>query len=58
MRRPTPTTSALQKSLLGQAVAIPLYVQNYERIFQKSMTGYVDNPAYSNVVFIYNLRPA
>jgi peptide/nickel transport system substrate-binding protein len=48
---------ALQRSLLDQAVALPLYVQNYERIYQKSMTGYVDNPAYSNVVFIYDLHP-
>jgi peptide/nickel transport system substrate-binding protein len=49
---------ALQKTLLGQAVALPLYVQNYQRVYQKSMTGYVDNPSYSNVVFVYDLHPA
>ena len=49
---------ALQKQLLGQAVAVPLYVQNYQRVFQKTMTGYVDNPAYSNVVFVYDVRPS
>jgi peptide/nickel transport system substrate-binding protein len=49
---------ALQKQLLGQAVAVPLYVQNYQRVFQKSMTGYVDNPAYSNVVFVYDVHPS
>ena len=49
---------ALQKQLLGKAVAVPLYVQNYQRVFQKTMTGYVDNPAYSNVVFVYDVRPS
>jgi peptide/nickel transport system substrate-binding protein len=49
---------ALQRSLLQQAVAVPLYVQNYQRVFQKSMTGYVDNPAYSNVVFVYDVHPS
>lgn len=52
------TYVSLQRKLLDQAVAVPLYVQNYQRIYQKSMSGYVDNPSYSNVVFIYNLRPA
>ena len=49
---------ALQRTLLGEAVAVPLFVQNYERIYQKSMTGYVDNPSYPNVVFVYDLHPA
>ena len=49
---------ALQRKLLADAVAVPLYVQNYQRIYQKSMTGYVDNPAYANTVFIHDLRPA
>jgi peptide/nickel transport system substrate-binding protein len=49
---------SLQKQLLGQAVAVPLYVQNYQRVFQKTMTGYVDNPAYSNVVFVYDVHPS
>jgi peptide/nickel transport system substrate-binding protein len=52
------TYVSLQRSLLGQAVAVPLYVQNYQRVFQKSMTGYVDNPAYSNVVFVYDVHPS
>jgi peptide/nickel transport system substrate-binding protein len=54
----TATYIRLQKTLLAQAVAVPLYVQNYERVYQKSMTGYVDNPAYSNVVFVYDVRPS
>jgi peptide/nickel transport system substrate-binding protein len=49
---------SLQKQLLGQAVAVPLYVQNFQRVYQKSMTGYVDNPAYSNVVFVYDVHPS
>jgi peptide/nickel transport system substrate-binding protein len=49
---------SLQKQLLGKAVAVPLYVQNYQRVFQKTMTGYVDNPAYSNVVFVYDVQPS
>jgi peptide/nickel transport system substrate-binding protein len=49
---------ALQRKLLADAVAVPLYVQNYQRIYQKSMSGYVDNPAYANTVFIHDLRPA
>ena len=52
------TYVSLQKTLLAQAVAIPLYVQNYQRVYQKSMTGYVDNPAYSNVVFVYDVHPS
>ena len=47
----------LQHRLISQAVAVPLYVQKYERVFSKSVGGYVDNPAYPNVVFVYDLRP-
>ncbi|HKI91245.1 MAG TPA: ABC transporter substrate-binding protein, partial [Gaiellaceae bacterium] len=47
----------LQHRLISQAVAIPLYVQKYERVFSNSVGGYVDNPAYPNVVFVYDLRP-
>ena len=49
---------ALQRKLLADAVAVPLYVQNYQRVYQKSMAGYVDNPAYANTVFIHDLHPA
>jgi peptide/nickel transport system substrate-binding protein len=48
---------AIQTRLLEEAVAVPLYVVNYQRVFQKSFTGYVDNPAYANVVFVYDLTP-
>ncbi len=49
--------AGLQKTLLDAAVAIPLYVQTYQRAFAKTVSGYVDNPAYSNVVFIHELTP-
>ena len=42
--RPKPPTSRSSASCSTEAVAVPLYVQNYQRVYQKSMTGYVDNP--------------
>lgn len=50
------TYAALQKTLLTDlAVAVPLYVQKSERAISASVSGYTDNPAYSNVVFVYQL---
>ncbi|MEW9534272.1 ABC transporter substrate-binding protein [Microbispora sp. NPDC049125] len=48
----------LQNKIIGEraAVAVP-YVQNYQRAFSKTVQGYVDNPAYPNVVFVYDLKP-
>ena len=37
--------------------AIPLYVQQYQRTMLKSVSGFVDNPAYPNVTFVYGLTP-
>ncbi|CAA9543960.1 MAG: Oligopeptide ABC transporter, periplasmic oligopeptide-binding protein OppA [uncultured Thermoleophilia bacterium] len=48
---------AIQTRLLEQAVAVPLYVVNYQRVLQKNVSGYVDNPAYANVAFVYDLTP-
>ncbi|GAA1716110.1 ABC transporter substrate-binding protein [Nonomuraea bangladeshensis] len=39
------------------AVALP-WVTNYQRAYLGSIQGYVDNPAYSDVVFVYDLRPS
>ncbi|HEX4815243.1 MAG TPA: ABC transporter substrate-binding protein [Nonomuraea sp.] len=39
------------------AAALP-WVVNYQRAFQGSIQGYVDNPAYSDVVFVHDLRPS
>ena len=49
--------AGLQRRLLDGAVAIPLFVQNYERVLPKGLKGYYDNPAYANVVFIHTLTP-
>jgi peptide/nickel transport system substrate-binding protein len=50
--------AALQRRLLvDEAVAAPLYVQQYQRAYAAGVDGYVDNPAYPNVVFVHALRP-
>jgi peptide/nickel transport system substrate-binding protein len=48
----------MQSTLLRDAAVIPLYVQQYQRTLQKGVSGYVDNPAYPNVVYVYDLKPA
>ncbi|MEO3801309.1 ABC transporter substrate-binding protein [Nonomuraea sp. B1E8] len=49
----------LQKKIIGEqaAVAVP-YVQTYQRALTADVKGYVDNPAYPNVVFFYDLERA
>ncbi|MEV8638935.1 ABC transporter substrate-binding protein [Streptosporangium sp. NPDC051023] len=48
----------LQRMIVTEraAVAVP-YVQNYQRAYARSVRGYVDNPAYPNVVFVHGLAP-
>jgi peptide/nickel transport system substrate-binding protein len=48
----------MQTMLVQDAPVIPLYVQQYQRTLLASVRGYVDNPAYPNVTFVYNLHPA
>jgi len=48
---------SMQATLLHDAPAIPLYVQVYQHTLQKGVTGFVDNPAYPNVVYVYDLKP-
>ncbi len=48
----------MQSTLLRDAPVIPLYVQKYQRTLAKGVGGYVDNPAYPNVVYAYDLKPA
>jgi peptide/nickel transport system substrate-binding protein len=50
--------SDLQTKIIDDnaAVAVP-YVQKYQRAYAKSVQGYVDNPAYPNVVFFYDVKP-
>ncbi|MFG1706453.1 ABC transporter substrate-binding protein [Nonomuraea sp. M3C6] len=49
----------LQKKIITDqaAVAVP-YVQKYQRALSADVQGYVDNPAYPNVVFFYDLKRA
>ncbi|GAA3159022.1 ABC transporter substrate-binding protein [Nonomuraea roseoviolacea] len=49
----------LQKKIIQEqaAVAAP-YVQTYQRALSATVQGYTDNPAYPNVVFFYDLKPA
>ncbi|MGN9847120.1 ABC transporter substrate-binding protein [Nonomuraea sp. H19] len=49
----------LQKKIIGEeaAAAVP-YVQTYQRALTTDVSGYVDNPAYPNVVFFYDLTRA
>ncbi len=44
-----------QQLIVDQAAVSPLLVQNYQRAFSDSIGGYVDNAAYPNVVFVYDL---
>lgn len=53
------TYAELQDELVTeQATVAPLYVQNYQRAYAKSVRDYVDNPAYPNVVFVHDLTNA
>ncbi len=47
----------MQEILLEDVPAIPLYTQVYQRAMLDSVGGFVDNPAYPNVVFGYELQP-
>lgn len=50
--------TTLQKMIIDQdAVASVLYVQNYQRAYSSTVKNYVDNPAYPNVPFVYNMAP-
>ncbi|MGN9847113.1 ABC transporter substrate-binding protein [Nonomuraea sp. H19] len=47
------------KRVLDQRAAVALpWVVNYQRAYQGGIQGYVDNPAYPDVVFAYDLRPS
>jgi peptide/nickel transport system substrate-binding protein len=48
---------AAQKRVLDDAIVMPFYVNTYQRAYRASLQGYVDNPAYSNVVFAYDAKP-
>lgn len=47
----------MQQQLIDDAVVVVPYVQNYQRVLLASVGGFVDNPAYAQVVFAYDLTP-
>ncbi len=47
----------MQVETLQQAPVTALYNVNYQYAMRTSFTGFQTNPAYANVVFIYNLTP-
>jgi peptide/nickel transport system substrate-binding protein len=47
----------MQVEVLQQAPLQALYNVNYQYAMRTSFTGFVSNPAYAGVVFVYNLKP-
>lgn len=47
----------MQQQLIDDAVVVVPYVQNYQRVLDATVGGYVDDPAYAQVVFVYDLVP-
>jgi peptide/nickel transport system substrate-binding protein len=47
----------LQQVISAQAVSPVLGVENYQRAYLTTVGGYVDNPSYSNVVFVHDVTP-
>jgi peptide/nickel transport system substrate-binding protein len=47
----------LQKTISDQAISPVLGVDNFQRAYASTVGGYVDNPSYSNVVFVHDLTP-
>jgi len=51
------TYRVMQEHLLQAVPAISLYTQVYQKAMLSSVGGFVENPAYPNVVFGYELTP-
>ena len=51
------TYRVMQEQLLQELPAISLYTQVYQKAMLSSVGGFVENPAYPNVVFGYELTP-
>ena len=47
----------MQNEIYQAAVVAPMYVLNNRRVLVGDVKGYVDNPAYPDVVFVYDLTP-
>lgn len=48
----------MQTMLLRDAPVVPVFVSEYQRTLAAGVGGYVDNPAYPNVIYPYELKPA
>jgi peptide/nickel transport system substrate-binding protein len=48
---------AAQKTVVDDALSLTFFTATYQRPFRSSLTKYVDNPAYANVVFAYDVVP-
>jgi peptide/nickel transport system substrate-binding protein len=47
----------MQQQLIDDAVVVVPYVQNYQRALDASVGGFVDDPAYAQVPFVYDMSP-
>lgn len=47
----------MQRQLHADVPAVVLYTVRYQRVLSAGISGYVDNPAYPNVVFVHDLKP-
>ena len=47
----------MQLEVLQQAPLDVLYNMNYQYAMRTSFTGFQPDPAYANVVYVYNLKP-
>jgi peptide/nickel transport system substrate-binding protein len=48
----------MQQTLSQDVPALSIYTQVYQRAMQSSVQGFQENPAYPNVIFVYDLTPA
>ncbi len=55
--RSTEMFGDMQATLFNEVPSVSLYTQTYQRAMLNTFGGYVDNPAYPNVVFVYDLTP-
>jgi peptide/nickel transport system substrate-binding protein len=47
----------MQQKLIDESVLVVPYVQNYQRVLDAAVQGYVDDPAYAQVPFVYDMSP-
>ena len=47
----------MQDQVVQDMPSLSVYTQQYQRVMLSSVQGYVDNPAYPNVAFAYELTP-